>query len=461
MQYISTRGQAGPKNFSDLLLSGAASDGGLYMPEHWPQFSADEVSALEGKPFAEVAATILQSFAGEAVSSEKLIRACKQAYAAFRNKEVSPLVELAPNLYLLELFHGPTFAFKDIAMQLLARLIEDELAGGKEKATIICATSGDTGAAAVGAFENSHAVRVVILFPHNRVSEVQRKQITATGARNVIPIAIEGSFDDAQAIVKDLFIDREFSGRARLASVNSINWARIAAQVTYYFTSALKLASLKRPISFCVPTGNFGDIFAGYAAKCMGLPLSRLIIATNQNDILARALSSGVYEVERVTQTTSPSMDIQVSSNFERLLFDASGRDPALVNDLMESLSREKRFTIPPEVLKNIRGVFAASRASEAEVMNKIRDIHRRTGRFIDPHTAVALVAAGKAGRAAETTVVLSTAHAAKFPKAVKEACGVAPPAPEVLAELMKRQENFTILPPETSKVRAYLQRNL
>jgi threonine synthase len=461
LQYISTRGQAQPKNFAQLLLSGAAPDGGLYMPETWPQFSAEEISALGDKPFAEVAAELLQPFAGEAIPAEKLKRACAQAYAGFRDKEVCPLVELAPNLYMAELFHGPTFAFKDIAMQLLARLIDDELAIRNEKATIICATSGDTGAAAVGAFKDSRAVRVVILFPHNRISDVQRKQITATGARNALSIGIEGNFDDAQAIVKDLFADPKFSADARLASVNSINWARIAAQVTYYFTSALKLASLKRPVSFCVPTGNFGDIFAGYAAKKMGLPLSRLIIATNQNDILARTLSSSVYEVERVTQTSSPSMDIQVSSNFERLLFEASNRDAALVIELMESLRREKRFTIPPETLKNMRGIFAAARASEAEVMNKIRDTHRRTGRFIDPHTAVALVAAGKAGRANETTVVLSTAHAAKFPNAVKDACGVAPPAPEGLAESIKRQENFTVLPPETAKVRAYLQRNL
>jgi threonine synthase len=460
LQYISTRGQADPKNFAQLLLSGAASDGGLYVPEIWPQFSADEISAFEDKPFAEVAAALLQPFVGDAIAPEKLLRACSGAYAAFDDKEICPLIELSPNFYLLELFHGPTFAFKDVAMQLLARLIESELASRNEKASIICATSGDTGAAAVAAFGESQAVRTVVLFPQNRISDVQRKQITASGARNVIAVAIEGSFDDAQAIVKDLFADREFSARVRLASVNSINWARIAAQVTYYFTAALKAGS-KRPISFCVPTGNFGDVFAGYVARKMGLPLSRLIIATNQNDILARALSSGVYEVERVTPTTSPSMDIQVSSNFERLLFEASNRDAALVNDMMESLRREKHFTIPPEVLKNIRSVFAAARVSEAEVMSKIRDVHARTGRFVDPHTAVALAAAGKAGRANETTIVLSTAHAAKFPKAVQDACGTMPPMPGPLAEIMKRGENYTVLPPDTAKVRAYLQRNL
>lgn len=460
MHYISTRGQAEQKTFTQLLVSGAASDGGLYMPATWPQLSTEEIAGLADQPYAEVAAVLINKFTGGTIAFEQLRQACGAVYVRFDHKDVCPLIELSPNFYLLELFHGPTFAFKDIAMQLLAHLIKDELQTRHNKTTIICATSGDTGAAAVAAFAEQPNVDVVVLFPQNCISDVQRKQITASGARNVISIAVEGSFDDAQGIVKELFADQEFAARHRLASVNSINWVRIAAQVPYYFTATLKVET-KRPISFCVPTGNFGDIFAGYAAKKMGLAISRLIVATNQNDILARTLQSGIYQVGDVMPTTSPSMDIQISSNFERLLFEASNRSGAAVREMMEALRKEGRFSIPLQTLENIKKDFAASSASEAEVITKIRDVHARTGRFIDPHTAVALVVATKAGRANETTIVLSTAHAAKFPQSIKDATGAFPPQPEPLAALMKKGENYTVLPPNTAKVRAYLQRNL
>ncbi len=458
MQYISTRGEEKPADFSQLLLAGAAPDGGLYMPAHWPQLSMPEIAALAGKPFAAVAAKILCLFAGTAISENKLAAACEEAYANFSHKDVCPLTELAPDLHLLELFHGPTFAFKDVAMQVLARLIEGELAQSREKITVLCATSGDTGGAAVSAFAHAAHADVVVLFPYNRISDVQRRQITASNASNIFPIAVEGDFDDAQAIVKELFADAAFAKKHRLVSVNSINWARIAAQVTYYFTSALRLGALQKPVSFCVPTGNFGDIFAGFVAKKMGLPVSRLIIATNQNDILVRVLESGVYEIERVTPTTSPSMDIQVSSNFERLLFEASSRDAARTRALMKDLREKKRFVILPEILEKIRAGFSAASASEAEVEEKIRNLHAQTGRFIDPHTAVALVAASKARKAGETMIVLSTAHPAKFPQAVEKACGLAPPVPKALSQMAGAKENYIVLPANTARIRDYLE---
>jgi threonine synthase len=429
------------------------------MPEVWPQLDAKTIAALAGKPFSEVAFTLLKYFTGEAIAPDVLLRACNQAYASFPDKDVCPLVEIEPGQFLLELFHGPSFAFKDIAMQLLAQLIEGELSPLDGKITIMCATSGDTGAAAVSAFKDAEHAGVVILFPHNRISEIQRKQITASGAKNILPIAIEGSFDDAQAIVKALFSDAELSDRLRLVSVNSINWARIAAQISYYFTSALQRAGKGgRPSSFCVPTGNFGDIFAGFAAKKMGLPISRLIIATNENDILVRALATGRYEVKPVTPTTSPSMDIQLSSNFERLLFEASDRKASCVAQMMKELAEKRFFTIGREILENIRSNFTAERASEAEVMEKMKDVHNKTRRFVDPHTAVALVAAEKTIKPGEDLIVLSTAHAAKFPDAVKRACGALPPMPEKLAAAAAKEENYIVLPANVAKVHAYLQ---
>ena len=373
---------------------------------------------------------------------------------------VCPIVQTGPNSIILELFHGPTQAFKDVAMQLLARLMDHVLARQGRRATIAGATSGDTGGAAIEAFAGRDRTDIFILFPHGRVSPVQQRQMTTSRASNVHTLAIEGDFDDCQALVKDMFNDHAFRDHVALAGVNSINWARIMAQIVYYFSSALSLGAPDRPVSFTVPTGNFGDIFAGYAAKRMGLPIERLVIATNDNDILARTLATGTYETRGVVVTTSPSMDIQVSSNFERLLFEASGRDAATVQRYMANLKQSGAFTLDEKVLVSIRSEFSAGRASMEDVAATIRDTLSSTGLVIDPHTAAGVHVARANTRQAAPMIVLSTAHPAKFPAAVEAACGISPALPNWLGDLMSREEKFTVLPSELKMVEDYIGRH-
>ena len=453
MQYLSSRGDAAHKSFSQILMAGAAEDGGLYMPQDWPQFSSGELSALKNASFQTIAFTILKKFVGRDFSDELLHQFCSSAYGGFRVAEICPLHKLEPDAYLLELFHGPTFAFKDVAMQMLAQMVGAQLACDQTHATIVCATSGDTGAAAVNAFGDTQNVSVVVLFPKGRISDVQRQQMTASGAGNVLALAVEGHFDDAQALVKDLFADQDFAKGQNLTSVNSINFARIAAQVSYYVSAALALG-LPDNLSFCVPTGNFGDIFAGYVAKRMGLPIKRLVIATNQNDILVRALETGLYEVENVVPTTSPSMDIQVSSNFERLLFERSSRDSALIKKLMADLKTHGKFTIPPALLQTLRDNFAAAYASEDEVKAEIRAFKTKHNAFIDPHTAVGRVAAKKCESDLEIMVTLSTAHPAKFIGAVKAATGCEITLPQPLQDLAAKPENYDTIPADLAALK-------
>src|SRR5262245_50114237 len=346
MRYVSTRGEAPALGFADVTLAGLARDGGLYVPESWPLFSSDAIAGLAGRPYAEVAVEVIRPFVGGAVADGDLARMAREAYDTFRHPAVVPLVQYGPNCFLAELFHGPTLAFKDLAMQLLARLMDHLLAQRGERATIVGATSGDTGGAAVEAFRGRDHVDVVVLFPHGRISEVQRRMMTTPADDNVHAIAVEGTFDDCQAIVKGLFNHHAFRDRVRLSGINSINWARIVAQVVYYFTAAVALGAPHRKVAFTVPTGNFGDVFAGYVASRMGLPVERLVVATNVNDILVRTLATGAYELRDVTATTSPSMDIQVASNFERLLFDIHGRDGRAVRALMASLAQSRRFAL-------------------------------------------------------------------------------------------------------------------
>ncbi|MCB1524596.1 MAG: threonine synthase, partial [Rhodoblastus sp.] len=346
MRYISTRGEAPALNFTETALAGLATDGGLYLPESYPQLHASTIAGLAGRTYAEAAETIISPFVGDAIPRENLSAMIADAYRTFRHPAVTPLAQLSDNLFLLELFHGPTLAFKDVAMQLLGRLMNHALKARGKRATVVGATSGDTGAAAIEAFRGLDQVDVFILYPHGRVSDVQRRQMTTVADSNIHAIALEGTFDDAQAILKGLFRDARFRDDVGLTGVNSINWARVVAQIVYYFTSAVALGAPHRPVSFTVPTGNFGDILAGYVAKKMGLPIERLVIATNENDILARTLSTGRYEVRGVKATQSPSMDIQVSSNFERLLFDAYGRDGAAIRNLMARLDQAKAFDI-------------------------------------------------------------------------------------------------------------------
>ena len=380
-RYISTRGEAPTLGFCDVMLTGLARDGGLYVPETWPQLSPETIAGFFGRPYWEVAVEVIRPFAGSEVSDADLGRMANEAYATFRHPAVVPLRQTGASQFVLELFHGPTLAFKDVAMQLISRLMDHVLAKRAQRTTIVVATSGDTGGAAVDAFAGLDNVDLIVLFPHGRISDVQRRMMTTTGAANVHALAIEGNFDDCQAIVKAMFNNHGFRDAVSLSGVNSINWARVVAQVVYYFTSAVALGAPVRTVDFTVPTGNFGDIFAGYAAKQMGLPIERLVIATNDNDILARTLESGVYEMRGVVATTSPSMDIQISSNFERLLFEASGRDAATVRRSMAGLKQSGSFAVQPASLARIRADFSAGRsdmrrtaaASRPEASNRKR----------------------------------------------------------------------------------------
>jgi threonine synthase len=458
MRYISTRGEAPVLNFPDALLAGLARDGGLYVPETWPTLSPEAIAALAGQPYPEIARRVLAPFVAGSIAEADLSRMIDEAYASFRHPAVTPLVQLSPSEWVLELFHGPTLAFKDCAMQLLGRLMDHVLKARGQRATIVGATSGDTGGAAIEAFKGLDQVDVVILFPDGRVSDVQRRMMTTVDAPNVHAVAIDGTFDDCQAIVKGLFNNHAFRDRVRLSGVNSINWARIVAQVVYYFVAGAALGAPGRAARYVVPTGNFGDVFAGYVAKRMGLPVSELVVATNVNDILERTLRTGRYEVTGVVPTSSPSMDIQVSSNFERLLFDAEGRNAGAVRRMMAGLAQSKSFSIGETALAAIRSEFAAARADEAEVSGTIRATLEEAGYLLDPHTAVGVVAARKvAADPAVPTVVLSTAHPAKFPDAVEAACGVRPALPAWLGDLMTREERITHLPNAQEAVEAYV----
>ena len=453
--FVSTRGLAPSAGFADILLAGLAPDGGLYLPAAWPQVSPAAQAAFAGAPYTEVARQILSLFAGGSFTPGEIAADVRAAYATFEDS--APLVEIGPNLYLLELFHGPTLAFKDIALQVLGRMFARALAKRGGRATIVAATSGDTGSAAIAALGGPPNIDVFVLHPKGRVSEVQRRQMTTSPHANVHNIALEGTFDDCQAIVKQLFAEESFARAVGLTAVNSINFARIAAQCVYYFTAT---AQLGRPATFVVPTGNFGDVFAGEAAMRMGLPVDKLVVATNANDIMFRVLSTGEYAPGAVHPSLSPSMDIQVASNFERALFEASGRDAAWLRDAMESFARDKRLMLPPNVLAALRARYAAARCDDAQTLATIKRAHAETGRLIDPHTAVALHAAYKMDRKGPV-VVLSTADAAKFPDAVAKATGVTPPLPERLKDLFRGTEKLTILPNDRDLVRAHIEAKL
>jgi threonine synthase len=459
MKFLSTRGQAPQASFSDVLLAGLAPDGGLYLPAAWPQISAAEIAGFKGRPYQDVAFAILSRFTEGSFSDEELRDAIAAAYAGFDAADIAPLVEIGPDRYLLELFHGPTLAFKDIALQILGRLFSRALSRRGGRATIVAATSGDTGSAAIAALGGLPNIQVFVMHPKGRVSEIQRLQMTTAPHANVHNIALEGTFDDAQAIVKDLFADTAFAQQISMTAVNSINFARIAAQAVYYFTAT---AALGKPCSFVVPTGNFGDIFAGEAAARMGLNVARLIIATNSNDIMARALNGGIYASGDAHATLSPSMDIQVASNFERALFEASNRDADWTAAAMRDFARDRKLVLPLPVLAALRARYSALASDDGETRAAIADIHARTGRIIDPHTAVAVAAAAKMG--AQTpgpVVILSTAHPAKFPDAVTQAIGVPPPVPSAFSDLKSRTEKMEILPKNLSLIRSFISSRL
>ena len=458
MHYVSTRGEASELDFNGALLAGLARDGGLYVPKAWPHIAPEAIAAFAGKPFAEVAASILEPFAGGAIPRGELLAIARDAYAPFGHPAVTPLVQIGPNLWVLELFHGPTLAFKDVAMQLLARLMDRVLGARNERVTIVGATSGDTGGAAIEAFRGSKRVEAVMLFPKGRVSDVQRRMMTTATEPNVHAVAVDGTFDDCQALLKAMFNDLAFRDRVKLAGVNSINWARVVAQITYYAVAASALGAPHRHVSFSVPTGNFGDIFAGYGARRIGVPIERLVIATNDNDILRRAHATGTYEVRSVMATTSPSMDIQVSSNFERYLFEASNRDSAWVRGKMGALGQSGRFDLSADVLAAMRRDFHAATATMDEVADCIRRVKAESGYLLDPHSACGVVACEKTRATKDAPhVVLATAHPAKFPDAIEAITGARPSLPSRLSALMTDPERITVLPNDLAAIQRFV----
>ncbi|MEP2737240.1 MAG: threonine synthase [Erythrobacter sp.] len=458
MEYISTRGSAPALDFEGATLAGLASDGGLYLPREWPKFTKDEIAEMAGLPYTELAAKIMTPFIGDALTQDELLELCEAAYGRFSHKAVTPLVQLDEQQWLLELFHGPTLAFKDVALQLLGLLFERFLSRRKSSLTIVGATSGDTGSAAIDAVAGRERIDIFMLHPSGRVSEVQRRQMTTVRAPNVYNIAIDGSFDDAQAMVKRMFNDTDVTGTFNIGAVNSINWARLMAQVVYYFAAALQLGAPQRKAAFSVPTGNFGDVFAGYVAAQMGLPIERLIVATNVNDILHRALSTGDYSAGEVTPTVAPSMDIQVSSNFERLLFDCGDRDGAALSDQMRGFEASKAMQLTNAQREGAAKLFTSVRADSDDLSQALRWAHENAGQVLDPHTAIGLHAARTSDIDPETPVVtLATAHPAKFRDAVERAVGIRPALPTRVGDLFAREEAYDELAGDYDAVRDYI----
>lgn len=465
MEFISTRGTAAPLGFEDVLLAGLARDGGLYVPARWPVLDAATLRSFRGMDYRQIAVAVMAPFVGDALTRDELAALVADAYAGFTHPAITPLTQLDSHLWQLDLARGPTLAFKDVALQLLGRLFDHVLARRGRRVTIVGATSGDTGSAAIEACRDRDAVDIFILHPKGRTSEVQRRQMTGVLAPNVHNIALEGTFDDCQAIVKALFNDAAFRDEMALSAVNSINWARIMAQIVYYVVAAVALGAPDREVAFAVPTGNFGNVYAAYAARQMGVPIARLVVGTNSNDILTRFFDSGVMSAAAVVPTISPSMDIQVSSNFERLLFDLTGRDGAAVASTLGEFTATGRFAVPSAQLDAARALFDAYRADEAQTSATMAGIWRATGVLIDPHTAVGVHAAQQARAAGAIAadvplVALACAHPAKFPDAVAAATGVRPALPPHLADLYQREERVTVLPNDVAAVQRFVRRH-
>jgi threonine synthase len=467
VRYISTRhgsqGNRQPLGFEDVMLAGLARDGGLYLPAEWPQFSKAEIAGLDGRPYVEVAYRVMRPFVGDAFDEPTFRRLIGEAYASFETPEVAPLKPLGDSgIHLLELFHGPTLAFKDVALQLLGRMLDHTLTARHQHATIVGATSGDTGSAAIEAVRDRRTIDIFMLHPRGRVSEVQRRQMTTVLAPNVHNVAIDGTFDDCQDLAKACFNDLAFRDRHALTAVNSINFARVMAQIVYYFWAAVRLGAPGRPVAFTVPTGNFGNVYAGYAAQRMGLPVSHFVVATNSNDILARFFETGAMTMAGVTPTYSPSMDIQISSNFERLLFDLHGRDGKVLADAMTTFRSTGRLEVGANALGGVRVLFDAGRLDDEGTLAAIADCRKRFGEMLDPHTAVGYAVAQQHRRdAAVPMVVLATAHPAKFPDAVQKATGERPQLPARLADLMDRTERVDGLRNDAAALKALIDERM
>lgn len=462
IRYISTRGKAPVLNFKEAVLAGLAADGGLYVPETIPEIPMMEIADMQSMSYPELAFNIISRFTQGSIEPEALERIIGESYASFRHTAVAPLKQLDAHTFLLELFHGPTLAFKDFALQFLGRTLEHIMGKNGEHLTVVGATSGDTGSAAIAGCAGRANMDIFILHPRGRVSDVQRKQMTTIADKNVHNIALEGTFDDCQDIVKSLFADAEFRNRHHLTAVNSINWARILAQVVYYFYSALALGAPAKSVSFAVPTGNFGDIYAGYIAKRMGLPIDQLIIATNRNDILTRCLETGTYGMDTVVPTISPSMDIQISSNFERLLFDLHERDGKVINDMMNNFRTDKKLTLSKLAWNRLKADFTASSVSDEDTKKTIAETYITTGELLDPHTAVGLAAGQRCRKdTSQPLVILATAHPAKFPDAVKAASGVHPALPEHLKDLFDKKERVDVLANDAQKIKTFIEEHI
>jgi threonine synthase len=457
MRYISTRGESSAVGFTEAVLGGLAPDGGLYVPEAWPALARDRIAAFAGMSYARVAAEVLGAFAGDEITPAEMLAMCEEAYASFSHRAVVPMVQIGPQTFIAELFHGPSLAFKDVAMQILARLYDHFLGRQGRKQTILCATSGDTGGAAVEAFRGAKNVKVVVMFPEGRISEVQRRFMTTAEESNIACVAVNGTFDDCQAILKDAFQDRVLRQSVDLAAVNSINFARIAAQSVYYFTTAAALGAPDRPVNFVVPSGNFGNAFAGYVARRLGLPVKRIVVATNSNDILARAFTTGRYTRGAVQLTLSPAMDIQSASNFERLYFEAVHRESVETARAFEAFRTSGVIDIPPGALSYMQDIFSGIAIGEDETTRTIVSTLNETSELIDPHTAVA-VAALRHVDLEGPTVVMATAHPAKFPEDVTRASGVQPMLPRGVASLSGRRERFDRLPGDADTIKAYVR---
>ena len=457
MRYISTRGQAPALTFEEAMMTGLARDGGLYVPETVPTLSADEIEDMAGKSYEDIAFAVMRPFLGDTFTDDEFRNLIAKAYAGFGHDARAPLVQLAPNHFLLELFHGPTLAFKDFAMQIIGQMMQAALARSGKRITIVGATSGDTGSAAIEAFRGLDNVDVFIMYPHGRVSEVQRRQMTTSVEDNVHALAVEGDFDDCQGKLKEMFNDFDFRDEVGLAGVNSINWGRVLAQVVYYFSSAVSLGAPHRKVSFTVPTGNFGDIFAGFIAKQMGLPIDRLVIATNQNDILHRCMAQNDYTKKGVKPSISPSMDIEVSSNFERALFWAHDKDGTAVSALMDELKTTGTFSVSDNAMAALREHYDSGSTDEAATLAKITSALADTGELLCPHSAVGVdVAERHLGTV--PMVTLATAHPAKFPDAVEKASGIRPPLPQRMADLYERSERVTQVPNDLAALQAIIR---
>ena len=444
MHYISTRADAPKIGFEEAATCGLASDGGLYVPESLPTFSADELDAMRGLSYTELAGRVISRFVGDSISKEELQQLIDAAYAPFDDPRIAPLQEIRPGVFLLELYHGPTLSFKDYALQFLGRFMNWSLQRRNERLTVVGATSGDTGSAAISAVGGCPTIDLYMLHPFKRVSDIQRRQMTTNQDRNIYNYAVDGTFDDCQAMVKDVFNDVEVRAYRSLGAVNSINWGRITAQIVYYFHAALQLGAPQRAVSFAVPTGNFGNVFAGHAASCMGLPIEKIVVCSNENDILTRFFETGVMEKQGVRQTVTPSMDIEVSSNFERFLFELLDRDGTHVSALMRRLNESGRFEVEPDDLERARSHFDAMRVNQRETCEAIARLYNETGMVIDPHTAVALAAADRMQQQSDAPlVVISTAHPAKFPDTIERSIRTDVTLPPQLAKLIEMPERY------------------